>query len=420
MQILQCMSVTFKFLLNKRRLNSKEEYPIVLRVYKRGLFKELAINEVIHVSHWNDELQMVLPTLPDHEPINLKISGTKSRLKKLLLLAELNNTSPELDDIIKGISPQRESQSKQSNNSIIKYGREQIKLLIKSGNIGNAFVYTNAVNKLREYTNTDNFPFQSLTYQKLTEFNAYMLSSGIKVNTASVYLRTLRAIYNRAIKEGIVSANQYPFRGFKIKNEKTISRSLTIHEMKSIANREYEINSSIWHWRNYFLLSFCLIGINFADLLKLKSSNIIDGRVVFRRSKTGKIYSIKLHDKTKELLSYYLNTDSDYLLPVLKSGCTPIQMKNDIKQAVKTCNDYLKRIAGDCSITKPISSYYARYSFANIARSLGYSKDIIAEALGHEYGNRVTGIYLDNYSNDVIDELCAKTIIAIFSDDLKK
>jgi len=50
-----------------------------------------------------------------------------------------------------------------------------------------------------------------------------------------------------------------------------------------------------------------------------------------------------------------------------------------------------------------VSTYYARYSWANIARHLGYSKDLIAEALGHEYGNRVTGIYLDEYGNEVID-----------------
>jgi len=32
-----------------------------------------------------------------------------------------------------------------------------------------------------------------------------------------------------------------------------------------------------------------------------------------------------------------------------------------------------------------------RYTYANIAKQLGYSKDLIAEALGHEYGNKVTG-----------------------------
>jgi hypothetical protein len=44
-----------------------------------------------------------------------------------------------------------------------------------------------------------------------------------------------------------------------------------------------------------------------------------------------------------------------------------------------------------------------RYSYANIAKQLGYSKDLIAEALGHEYGNAVTGIYLEMFDNDIVD-----------------
>ena len=63
-----------------------------------------------------------------------------------------------------------------------------------------------------------------------------------------------------------------------------------------------------------------------------------------------------------------------------------------------------------CEIEKPSTTYYARYSWSNIARGLGYSKDIIAEGLGHEYGNKVTGIYLDQYDTSIIDEMNAKVI----------
>ena len=52
-----------------------------------------------------------------------------------------------------------------------------------------------------------------------------------------------------------------------------------------------------------------------------------------------------------------------------------------------------------------LTTYVSRYSWSNIAKSIGYSKDLIAEALGHEYGNQVTGIYLDNYGNEIIDKV---------------
>ena len=50
-------------------------------------------------------------------------------------------------------------------------------------------------------------------------------------------------------------------------------------------------------------------------------------------------------------------------------------------------------------------SYVFRYSYANVAKQLGYSKDLIAEALGHEYGNSVTGIYLEQFDNDIVDKM---------------
>ena len=54
---------------------------------------------------------------------------------------------------------------------------------------------------------------------------------------------------------------------------------------------------------------------------------------------------------------------------------------------------------------EPITTYVFRYSYANIAKKLGFSKDIIAEALGHEYGNSVTGIYLEHFDMEVVDQM---------------
>lgn len=50
----------------------------------------------------------------------------------------------------------------------------------------------------------------------------------------------------------------------------------------------------------------------------------------------------------------------------------------------------------------------ARYIWANVSKSLGFAKDQIAESLGHEYCNRNTGIYLDNYGNEIIDQMNEK------------
>ena len=406
------MGITYKFLLNTRRNNNNATYPIVLRVYSNRTYKEYALKVFVASEYWDAHTQNVKPGYEGYEEHNLRITTLRNKIKKLILLAELNDTTLTATDVLENIMPKL-SKKTNKQSSLLKYAYDIISKMIADGKVGNALVYTTAINKFKTFVKKDSFTFEDLNYKKLLDYHSFLVQDGVAVNTISVYMRSLRAIYNRAIKEGIASANNYPFRGFKIKQEKTISRSLTIKEIQSIVNLDLQTGSSIWHWRNYFLLSFCLIGINFADLLKLERQNVIDGRIVFRRSKTGKIYSIAINSRASEIISYY-SGKSNYLLPVLQKVGSPVKSKNDTKQAVKTCNQYLKKIAADCKISKSISTYYARYTFANIARQQGYSKDLIAEALGHEYGNRVTGIYLDNYDNQVIDAMVIEVVNAVF------
>ena len=123
-----------------------------------------------------------------------------------------------------------------------------------------------------------------------------------------------------------------------------------------------------------------------------------------------------MHPKASEILNGFMGKAAEgFYLPFVVDKNDPQLLKKDILQVIKTTNEYLRKIAKLCEIDKPVSTYYARYSWANIAKSQGYSKDMIAEALGHEYGNRVTGIYLDNYDNEIIDKMSEQVIKAVFT-----
>lgn len=60
-----------------------------------------------------------------------------------------------------------------------------------------------------------------------------------------------------------------------------------------------------------------------------------------------------------------------------------------------------------------ITTYVARHTWATLAKRMGYSNELIAEALGHEYGNRTTAIYLDDFEQEIIDDLNAKIVSII-------
>ena len=155
------------------------------------------------------------------------------------------------------------------------------------------------------------------------------------------------------------------------------------------------------------MLSFYLRGISFTDLAYLKHSNIIDGRIEYKRRKTHQNYSVKLFPEAESIINQMYLPVSDYLLPIIPIGVIEdgLIAKRSIHQCIKTTNKHLKRLSAEVGLGSPITTYSSRHSFATIAKRMGYSNELIAEALGHEYGNKITNIYLDVFETDVLDAM---------------
>lgn len=385
--------MNYKIILDKRRSRQDNKFPLKMRVYAGRTYKDKSLSIFIKEDEWDSEAQTVLNSCNSHKIYNSKLTQEKANAEKQMLFGV---------EITKTVKPKQK-------HSITDYGKKLSQEFEKTGKTGNSIIYNTAVEMLLRYTKQKNILFEDIDYGFLKNFQNDLLVRKVGVNTISIYLRTIRAIFNKAINEELTE--NYPFKKFKIKQAPTPSRTLTIEELKMIAN--YKCSGDKEFNRDLFLLSFCLIGINFADLLTLTKENLVDGRVTFARSKTHKIYSIFLQKQAEELIEKW-KTNNHYLLPVLSPAYKGMVHKKKTQQAIHICNNYMKKIAKALEIKKDVSTYYARYSWANIARSLGYSKDLIAEALGHEYGNKVTGIYLDQYENSVIDAANAKVIAAVF------
>ncbi len=307
---------------------------------------------------------------------------------------------------------------RQKSITFLSFAKEQIETLLKLGRIGNSIAYKCAVSKMEKYIGKKTIRFEDIDFRFLEDFTHQLINQGLSLNGIASYMREIRAIYNKAIKMDLVEAKYYPFLKYKIKTEKTINRTLTLEEMKAIANLDLTDHLNLKLYQNLFLLSFCLIGINFADMLVLKAGSLVNKRVIFHRKKTGKIYSIKLHCKTIELMeSVGLKIEQDldaYLLPFIDAKDSLLKQKNVVGLVIHATNDNLKTIAKMVGISKPVSTYYARYSWANIAKSLNFSKDMIAEALGHEFGNRITGIYLEDFDKEIVDDMNECVISSLF------
>jgi len=135
------------------------------------------------------------------------------------------------------------------------------------------------------------------------------------------------------------------------------------------------------------------------------------------------LYSVGLNNINHSILTSLQQCTKghpSYLLPIVKKE---IQGGEDsylyAREAYHRCNKNLKQVSNLSGLNLQLSTYWARYTWANVARTLGYSKDMIAEALGHSYGNRVTGIYLEDYPNEEIDEMNDIILRSVFESPCK-
>ena len=138
------------------------------------------------------------------------------------------------------------------------------------------------------------------------------------------------------------------------------------------------------------------------DLAELKADAIRNGRILYKREKTGKPYEIKVEPEIKEIITRYRG--KEYLLKFFD------KKKPDYYKNFGNCMRQTLRKAGErIGITAPISAYWARHTWATLAIEIGGTMELVSAGLGHSIGAQVTNIYVA-YRQKQIDEIARRVI----------
>ncbi len=391
-----------KLTLDKRRQLEDGNYPLVFRITAEGKARDIATGFHSKENQFHHQSRQLRKNHPSYESINPRLQELEAEyLSRLIELERKSN---------KALGAQEIKQWMLSTNTAAKtvysFWKEEIQLLQKAGRSGGARVYSQALSVLDKAVSL-RISFDIVDIGFIKHLEAELLSRGLKVNSVGVYFRTFRAIYNRAIDEGLVGYQNYPFRRFKIKREATIPRPLTVEELRRYFTLNLPTDSTYYDSWLLGKLMFMLLGINFRDLITIRKSQVVNGRLIYSRSKTKRQYSIKLLAEAEEILRYFNDRSQVTLIgklkdeELLKKETLPFKAH----QANKVFNSHLDKLGKMINLNQKLTGYCFRYSVANIAKQLGYSKDLISEALGHSYGNRVTGIYLEAFDLGYIDKM---------------
>ena len=236
--------------------------------------------------------------------------------------------------------------------------------------------------------------FKDITYTFLKDFEVYLREKGNSVNTIAKHLRQLRTLVNEAINQGYIHADAYPFRKFKIKQEKGRHEFLTPDELRKLENLQVS-DKRLRHVLDAFLFC-CYVGLRFSDFCQLSPANFIrvNGKrwLHFKSIKTGVEIRLPLHllfdGKALSILERYEISDFANL------------------GSNSETNKALVELATLARIRKHITYHTARHTCATLLIHQGVPITTVQKLLGHT-SVKTTEIYSEILSNTIVRDLKA-------------
>ena len=374
-------------------------HPLMLRIIQNRQTKYISLGVNINPKFWDIKKNEPKRNCPNREAIQrLIIEKMKEYTDKIINLKVEKREFTAKSLIDKVNTPVK----RMNVNDLF---LQEIAQLKKEERIRYAECHDYVYKSLLKFNKHLDIYFSDIDVQWLKRYEAWLRSQGNSENTIGFKFRTLRTMYNIAIKEGYVKAEFYPFKEYKVSklHEDTPKRAIVKDNVKKIvstsANNAYKELAI-----DLFTFSYFTGGINFTDMARIKHDNIIDGRLAYKRKKTKKLIQLPLQPKAMEIINKYKSPSNPYIFPILSTFHKTEQQKiNRIHKVIGKVNKHLKALGVELDLDKKLTTYVARHSFSTTLKRSGVSTSLICEALGHS-SEKVTQIYLDSFENDQIDE----------------
>ncbi len=284
------------------------------------------------------------------------------------------------------------------------YFEEQIGQCRLRGALGTARNYERTRNSFMSFLGSGSeMTFAGVDVGLVGGYEAWLRQRGVVRNSSSFYMRNLRALYNKAVKEGLAEQT-FPFRYVYTGVDRTRKRAVAERMIQELQGLYLGGSKPLELARDLFLFSYCTRGMAFVDVVFLRKDDVRGGVISYVRRKTGQRLSVGLEPCMARIIARYtaVTAGSPYVFPVLRST-DPAKAYRQYTIALNYHNRNLKTIGSMLGLEVPLSSYIARHTWATAAHSHGVPISIISAGMGHT-SERTTQIYLDSMDTSIIDE----------------
>lgn len=284
------------------------------------------------------------------------------------------------------------------------YMEQIIKELEDNRQISTAANYKSTLKSFKRFRNGKNIALSKINDKVIQQYEAYLKNEGIKMNTVSFYMRVMRAVYYRAVEDGLAAEKQL-FKNVYTGIDKTEKRAVPLQTIKAI--KELYMPSRALHFaRDMFLFSFYTRGMSFVDMAYLKKTDLDNGILTYKRRKTKQQLSIKWEKCMQDIVNKWPSYN-EYLLPIITTAGK--DERTQYKSCQKNVNQQLRKISKMLKMRKGITMYVARHSWASIAKNMNIPLGVISDSMGHT-SLKTTQIYLNAIDMDIINKANLKII----------
>ncbi len=292
-------------------------------------------------------------------------------------------------------------------HSLFVYMEELVVQYRSYGQIRTSETYLTTLNSFKRFRMNVDVVLEEINSELLLSYEYYLKVKGVSPNTISFYMHRLRAVYNRAVEQGLIE-QRFPFRKVKTSIEKTTKRAIPIKYIRKLKSLDLEKSPSLAFARDMFLFSFYTRGMSFIDIAYLHKKDLRNGILTYRRKKTGQKLQIHWEMCMQQILNLHpANANSPFMLSIIENS--EKDCRRQYQNALTRINRNLKKLGEKVGLEVPLTMYVARHSWATTAHNEGIPLAVICEGMGHD-NEKTTQIYLASLENSVVDKANRKIL----------
>lgn len=359
----------FKFILRELSTRTDGKQAIYLYCLINGIKKYYSLKYYIDPEHWDLVTEKVSKLDPDHQEINHKIEDYRNKAKDLVTVADAHKAKVslvELDELFRAGSYNRQSFTDFVMNDIQAYRKRYAYNTIRK--------YEAELSKLQGFRKSVLFSDVNPGFWR--KYEKFLIEKGNNQNTIQKAFKVLNVFINRAISLDIIKEN--PLKEVTVHKGESRLKYLTLAELDKLAVF-FKTDISKQHEKalRCFLFS-CYTGLRYSDIRSLRYKHIIGGtHIEIKMKKVSKTVTIPLN-------KYALQ-----LIPVIDH---PLQEQKVFRvYSNQPMNRYLKEIAKQAGINKPVSFHFSRHTFGTGSISKGIDVYVLKELMGHSSVNVTQG-----------------------------